>query len=87
MTDRCTLLKSAGEALYGHEWQSAIARDLGVNRRMVRFWATGERKAPEDRMRAVKVLLARREVEVAAVWEKFEDAFPEDTNFPVDTTA
>jgi hypothetical protein len=71
------LLKTAGEALYGRDWQSAIARDLGVSARMVRFWAAGERKAPEDRLRAVKVLLARREVDVAAVWEKFEEKFPD----------
>jgi transposase-like protein len=83
------LLRAAGEALYGHEWQSAIARDLGVNPRMVRFWAAGKREIPEDRLRAVKVLLSRREaiaaeeimlsrrkVAASKLWEKFEERFP-----------
>jgi hypothetical protein len=74
MTD---LLRAAGEALYGRDWQSAIARDLGVSSRTVRFWAAGERRIPDDHMRAVKALLARREVKIAATWEKFEEKYPD----------
>lgn len=36
------LLKDVGEALYGPQWQSAIARDLGVSDRHVRRMAAGE---------------------------------------------
>jgi hypothetical protein len=40
------LLARVGAALYGPQWQSALARDLGVSDRTMRRWATGER-APE----------------------------------------
>ena len=36
------LLKDTGEALYGPQWQSAIARDLGVSDRHIRRMAAGE---------------------------------------------
>ncbi|TAA54067.1 adhesin [Shinella sp. JR1-6] len=36
------LLKRTGEALYGSQWQSAIARDLDVSDRHVRRMAAGE---------------------------------------------
>ncbi|MCP8895332.1 hypothetical protein KYK29_10340 [Shinella daejeonensis] len=36
------LLKRTGEALYGPQWQSAIARDLDVSDRHVRRMAAGE---------------------------------------------
>lgn len=32
------LLRDAGEALYGAQWQSALARDIGVADRTVRRW-------------------------------------------------
>ncbi len=35
-------LKQVGEALYGHEWQSRLARDLNISSRTVRRWAAGE---------------------------------------------
>lgn len=35
------VLVEAGEALYGGQWQSALARDLGVSDRTVRRWAAG----------------------------------------------
>jgi hypothetical protein len=36
------LLKRTGEALYGPQWQSAIARDLDISDRHVRRMAAGE---------------------------------------------
>lgn len=36
------LLRTTGEALYGSQWQSAIARDLGVSDRTVRRWVKGD---------------------------------------------
>ena len=36
------LLKRTGEALYGPQWQSQIARDLDISDRHVRRMATGE---------------------------------------------
>jgi hypothetical protein len=39
-------LRAAGEALYGAEWQSRLARNLGVDGRTMRFWASGARLVP-----------------------------------------
>lgn len=36
------LLRTTGEALYGPQWQSAIARDLDVSDRTVRRWVRGD---------------------------------------------
>lgn len=40
------LLVECGEALYGPQWQSALARDLGVADRTVRRWAAGTSEPP-----------------------------------------
>ncbi len=40
------LLREAAAALYGPQWQSALARDLGVNGRTVRRWAAREFSPP-----------------------------------------
>lgn len=40
------LLKRCGEALYGSQWQSAIARDLKVSDRTVRRWIAGTSDVP-----------------------------------------
>jgi len=41
------LLVEAGEALYGPQWQSALARDLGVSDRTVRRWVAGTTELPQ----------------------------------------
>jgi hypothetical protein len=41
------LLAEAGEALYGPQWQSALARDLDVSDRTVRRWAAGTHTMPD----------------------------------------
>ena len=40
------LLAECGEALYGPQWQSALARDLGVSDRTMRRWAAGTTDVP-----------------------------------------
>lgn len=40
------LLLDCGEALYGQQWQSALARDLGVSDRTVRRWVAGSSDPP-----------------------------------------
>lgn len=40
------LLVECGEALYGPQWQSAVARDLGVSNRTVRRWVAGTSEVP-----------------------------------------
>lgn len=52
-------LSAAGRALYGQLWQSALARDLGVNDRTMRRWAAGQ-EPPETIWAEVRSLLASR---------------------------
>lgn len=40
------LLVEAGEALYGPQWQTAMARDVGVSDRTVRRWVAGTSEVP-----------------------------------------
>ena len=40
------LLHDCGEALHGHLWQCALARDLGVSDRTVRRWVAGSADLP-----------------------------------------
>lgn len=35
------ILKVAGEALYGRQWQTPLSRDLGVTDRTIRNWVAG----------------------------------------------
>jgi hypothetical protein len=39
-------LRAAGQALYGPDWQSPLARDLGSSPRMMRFWLAEQRTVP-----------------------------------------
>lgn len=42
------LLQECGHALYGQQWQSALARDLGVSDRTMRRWAARVHPARVD---------------------------------------
>lgn len=57
--DRCSKLESLASAIYGPEWVSPLARDLGINVRSLQRWLSGERQMPDD-------LLARPELRQAA---------------------
>ena len=35
------ILRIAGEALYGRQWQAPLSRDLSVTDRTIRNWAAG----------------------------------------------
>lgn len=41
-----SLLVACGQALYGQQWQSALARDLGVSDRTMRRWVAGDQDVP-----------------------------------------
>lgn len=41
------VLAKAGRAMYGDQWQSPLARALGINDRTVRRWASGESNVPQ----------------------------------------
>ena len=53
-------LETVGLALYGHRWQSSLARDLGVLPRTVRKWASGEKAVPPGQWRYIAALLEQR---------------------------
>lgn len=40
-------LRRIGEALYGHQWQLALARELDISERSMRYLASGERPVHE----------------------------------------
>jgi hypothetical protein len=41
------MFRAAGEALHGDNWQSPLARELGVDGRTMRFWISGARPVPD----------------------------------------
>lgn len=63
------LLVETGEALYGPQWQSALARDLGVADRTVRRWVAGTTAIPAG----VHVDLVRLAIERAARLDSLAD--------------
>jgi hypothetical protein len=55
------LLERVGEVLYGYQWKTDLARDLGINPRSMRRFASGEmpisrRFAPE----LIRIIQRRR---------------------------
>ncbi len=66
-----TLLRDAGEALYGPLWQSALARDLGVTDRTVRRWAAADYPIPHGIWYELKQILKQRRFAIAAVMKRF----------------
>lgn len=54
------LIRTVGESLYGNHWQRALARDVGVSDRLVRFWAAGDRDLPETLPPRLLTLLQQR---------------------------
>ena len=63
------LLVESGQALYGPQWQSALARDLGLADRTVRRWVAGTTELPAG----VYTDLLRLVVERAAVLDGLAD--------------
>lgn len=59
------LLRTAGEALYGQQWQSALARALCVSDRTVRRWASGEFAIPATTAESLEPLLLIRVTQLA----------------------
>lgn len=58
--EKIELLSTAGEALFGSNWKSELARDIGVNDRSVRQWAAGERTIPSGVIRGLITRLRDR---------------------------
>lgn len=61
-------LRRAGEALYGPQWQSELARALDVNGRTVRRWAAGDTAIPDWLAARLLELIAAHDDELDEVW-------------------
>lgn len=48
--------RTLGASLWGSQWQSAMARALGVNARTVRRWAAGDYAVPGPVQIALRAL-------------------------------
>jgi hypothetical protein len=55
-------LTEAGEALFGHQWQTQLSRELGVSDRQVRRMLSGERAIREEHRSRIVTLLSERGV-------------------------
>lgn len=65
-----TLLREAGEALYGPRWQSDLARDLGVADRTVRRWHAGSHDISDGAWADLRALLTQRRAALGEVAKK-----------------
>ena len=59
------LFCTCGEALFGPQWQSELARQLDVNLATMRRWATGKFAIPPGIWADLANMLAERQVEIA----------------------
>ena len=59
-------LRRIGEAIYGAEWVSPMARDLSVNLRTMQRWAAGDTAPPDTVFADLKLLAARGGAELRA---------------------
>lgn len=68
------LLIDCGLALYGPQWQSALARDLGVSDRTIRRWVAGQFPVPVGVRADLVTLLKERGVMLDALAERLSSA-------------
>lgn len=62
-------LASVGSALHGHQWQCALARDLGVDARTMRRYAAGALPFPERLRGRLPGLLTAKRAEIEKILE------------------
>ena len=58
------MLARIGEALYGSLWQNAMARDLEISERSVRYFLSGERPIHEGIVADLLRLVEDREIDL-----------------------
>jgi hypothetical protein len=68
------LLLECGEALYGLQWQSPLARDLGVADRTVRRWSAGASDVPSGLYVDLLRLTQRRAKKLDALVSRLREA-------------
>lgn len=75
-------LEAAGKALYGAQWQSALAHALGVKSRRVREWVAGERKPKRGVMQDIIVLLDNNQRALSDVKRRLKRRYEVDNDTP-----
>lgn len=68
--DTAPTLADIGEALYGPQWQTTMARELGVSGRIVRYWVAGTHPVPQRALNELCRLMANRRADLAALIER-----------------
>jgi hypothetical protein len=63
-------LEQVGEALYGAQWRTALAKHLGLNERTVRRWSAGTSPIPDGVPADVRKLVRDRISKLASLAEK-----------------
>lgn len=61
-----TILKRAGEALFGNQWQTPLAEALGVSDRTMRRWVAGQSKVPNGVIADVERAARQRVADIYA---------------------
>lgn len=61
------LLAAVGEAIHGHQWQCALARDLSVADRTMRRWSNGDSSIPDRLADELYTLLEAKKAKVSEV--------------------
>lgn len=64
------LLIDCGLALYGPQWQSALARDLGVSDRTIRRWVAGQFPVPVGVHAELRRLCVERGAQLRALADR-----------------
>ena len=57
-------LEQAGRLLYGDQWQSNMARDLNIDSRRIRQWASGERSVSDWVLVEIQALLDKKQFNI-----------------------
>ena len=60
------MLKRAGEALYGNQWQTPLAQALGVSDRTMRRWVSGTASIPDDVLADIEQVARQRVADIYA---------------------
>ncbi len=64
-------LRLYGARLYGqHRWQTALSRELRVNDRTVRRWASGASEVPQSAALCLRLMVFLEELSWLGEWRK-----------------
>lgn len=61
------MIRELGTALYGAQWQSPMAKALGINLRTVQRWAAGQNRSPDAVLIELAALLRAKQAKDAAL--------------------